>query len=171
MVWVGLLIIVVAAWFIFRMTPRSTKRPIATTSGATSMTPPPESLARSSSGSTVIPFILKSLLALVVLVLAFQIRTCSDKADTAAAKQRSEQAQQAIASRKANVDAAISAGKVLVGMSAEEVMKSWGAPSKVNQTINAAGTHEQWIYDLGAYGGAAYVYLNNGVVTTIQAPQ
>jgi len=171
MVWVGLLIIVVAAWAIFRMTPSSPRRPIATASNETSLTPSSEEQARSSLGSAVIPFILKALLALVVLVLAFQIRTCSDKADTAAAKQRAEQAQQAIASRKASIDAAIAAQKVLIGMSADEVRRSWGAPSKVNRTINAAGTSEQWIYSLGAYGNAAYVYLNNGVVTTIQAPQ
>lgn len=51
-----------------------------------------------------------------------------------------------------------------IGMTTDEVLSSkWGKPNKKNVTTTASGTSEQWIYDY--YG---YVYLDNGVVTTIQ---
>jgi rubrerythrin len=51
-----------------------------------------------------------------------------------------------------------------IGMSEYEVRKTaWGNPSKINKTITANGTHEQWVYSL-----SRYVYLDNGVVTAIQ---
>lgn len=51
-----------------------------------------------------------------------------------------------------------------IGMSSSQVESSrWGSPDKVNTTVTAGGTSEQWVYrDFG------YVYLQNGVVTTIQ---
>ena len=42
------------------------------------------------------------------------------------------------------------------------VRLSWGQPYRVNQTITAAGTDEQWVYD------GQYVSLRNGVVRAIQ---
>ena len=50
-----------------------------------------------------------------------------------------------------------------VGMSASEVRKTkWGSPDKINKDTYAWGTTEQWVYD--DYG---YVYLENGIVTTV----
>ncbi len=50
-----------------------------------------------------------------------------------------------------------------IGMTGAEVYAStWGAPQKVNATTTAAGKQEQWVYDDG------YIYLDNGIVTTIQ---
>lgn len=50
-----------------------------------------------------------------------------------------------------------------IGMTEAEVYAStWGAPKKVNTTTTAAGKREQWVYEDG------YIYLDNGIVTTIQ---
>ena len=58
-------------------------------------------------------------------------------------------------------------GKISVGMSAVQVMWSWGVPNKKNTTTTSVGTHEQWIYG-NPLSHAQYVYLENGVLTTIQ---
>lgn len=52
---------------------------------------------------------------------------------------------------------------VLIGMYKEEVLESnWGRPGKINTTITARGTSEQWVYRGG------YLYFENGVLTAIQ---
>jgi hypothetical protein len=52
---------------------------------------------------------------------------------------------------------------VSIGMTAEQVRKSsWGKPKSINETITARGKHEQWVY------GGGYLYLENGVLTSIQ---
>ena len=54
-------------------------------------------------------------------------------------------------------------GGVSVGMTASQVFSScWGKPRRVNTTITARGKHEQWVY------GGGYLYLDDGVVTSIQ---
>lgn len=51
-----------------------------------------------------------------------------------------------------------------IGMTADEVIESrWGKPKKINKTINKYGVSEQWVYD-----GYKYIYLDDGIVTTIQ---
>jgi hypothetical protein len=55
-------------------------------------------------------------------------------------------------------------GSVRLGLNAEGVLKScWGKPSKINTTITSANKHEQWVY-----GSGHYVYLTDGLVTSIQ---
>jgi len=55
-------------------------------------------------------------------------------------------------------------GGVGIGMTREQVRAScWGKPEKINITTNVGGDHEQWVYP-----GFQYVYLRNGVVTSIQ---
>ncbi|MFG0593601.1 DUF4124 domain-containing protein [Delftia sp. WSY_9] len=66
-------------------------------------------------------------------------------------------------------DAMIS-GKVMRGMSESQVKNSWGSPTKINKTIGSNGVNEQWVYRRGG-GVSQYVYLENGVVTSIQSPQ
>lgn len=52
---------------------------------------------------------------------------------------------------------------VTIGMSQQQVLDSaWGRPNKVNRTIRASGTHEQWVY------GGGYLYFEDGVLTAIQ---
>jgi len=48
-------------------------------------------------------------------------------------------------------------------MTAEKVEKStWGKPSDINKTTTKYGVSEQWVYSRG------YVYLDDGIVTSIQ---
>jgi hypothetical protein len=52
---------------------------------------------------------------------------------------------------------------VRIGMTADQVRKSsWGRPKSINETITSAGRREQWVY------GNSYLYLENGVLTSIQ---
>ncbi len=51
---------------------------------------------------------------------------------------------------------------VSLGMTPDDVRaSSWGAPRKINRTINQYGTREQWVYDGG------YLYFRNGVLESI----
>lgn len=54
-------------------------------------------------------------------------------------------------------------GGARIGLNAEGVRKScWGRPIRINTTMTASHTHEQWVY------GGGYLYLTDGVVTSIQ---
>ena len=53
---------------------------------------------------------------------------------------------------------------VSIGMSQDEALASnWGKPVRINRTITAHGTNEQWVY-----GGGNYLYFENGKLTAIQ---
>lgn len=65
---------------------------------------------------------------------------------------------------------ALAQGKIMVGMTAEQVRRAWGAPSKINATLTGAGKSEQWVYE-GASFRHQYVYLDNGIVRSVQSPQ
>ena len=73
--------------------------------------------------------------------------------------------------RKELVERAIREGKIFVGMTADEVILSWGRPNKINSSISGRGRKEQWIYRRGTIGDDQYVYVDNGVVTSMQSPQ
>lgn len=66
-------------------------------------------------------------------------------------------------STPAEVRQAIDDGRIMLGMSWEQVRLSIGNPRRVNTTRTAFGTHEQLIYP-----GNFYVYLDNDVVTAVQ---
>jgi hypothetical protein len=72
--------------------------------------------------------------------------------------------------RSAAIDDAIAQRKVSIGMNSDEVLASWGQPSKINKTVSSSGTAEQWVYNRGGYK-SQYVYLENGIVRTIQSPE
>jgi hypothetical protein len=59
---------------------------------------------------------------------------------------------------------AILEGKLVLGMSAEEARAAWGAPSRVNKTVNAYTVSEQWVY-----GDDDYVYFENGKINSWQS--
>lgn len=67
-------------------------------------------------------------------------------------------------------------GNVVPGMPEKYVLQSWGNPTKINHTLNHSGASEQWVYYFktkSRYGRVlsertAYVYLENGVVTSVQ---
>ena len=67
------------------------------------------------------------------------------------------------------INAAIATSSIVVGMTAAQVRRSWGSPSKINRTVGSYGANEQWVYQRENYQ-AQYVYLENGVVTSIQSP-
>lgn len=64
---------------------------------------------------------------------------------------------------------AIMQGKFFLGMTAEEVQASIGAPSHVNKTVFAWGISEQWEYgDLLGGGRVWLLYFDDGVLTSWQ---
>lgn len=60
----------------------------------------------------------------------------------------------------------ISAREISIGMSELALLCSWGAPTHVNRTVTAAGTHKQYVYPSGAL-----VYVDGGRVTGLQDQQ
>lgn len=62
---------------------------------------------------------------------------------------------------------AIAIRSILVGMYANEVVRAWGRPDKVNATTNTSGKSEQWIYRRDNHYDR-YVYLDNDVVRSFQ---
>ncbi len=62
---------------------------------------------------------------------------------------------------------AVNSRKIFIGMTADEAIQSWGRPTRVNADISARGRQEQWVYRRGG-GADQYVYVENGIVTTIQ---
>ncbi len=52
---------------------------------------------------------------------------------------------------------------VRIGMPAEVARCAWGYPKDINTTKGTFGVHEQW-----NYGNGAYLYFENGKLTTIQ---
>lgn len=65
----------------------------------------------------------------------------------------------------ASVVEAIKKQAVHLGMTKDQVLLSWGKPTKVNRTVTAAGTSEQWIYD------KQNLYLTDDKVTALQEEQ
>lgn len=52
--------------------------------------------------------------------------------------------------------------RIWIGMTKEMLLESWGRPNDINRTVGNWGVHEQCIYT------SAYVYVENGVVTSWQ---
>jgi hypothetical protein len=53
-------------------------------------------------------------------------------------------------------------GEVVIGMTNEMCLLSWGNPEKINETITTNSKSEQWVY------GKNYLYFDNGILTAIQ---
>lgn len=71
--------------------------------------------------------------------------------------------------RRNRISEAIGDRKILVGMTSEEVIQAWGKPSKINQSISRTGTSEQWVYERESISNSQYLYLDNGVVRSMQS--
>ena len=71
---------------------------------------------------------------------------------------------------EARFNNAIAVGKIMVGMTASQVRRAWGEPTKINVTLGATGRTEQWVYRGRNYRDD-YVYLDNGVVRSIQGTE
>jgi len=52
--------------------------------------------------------------------------------------------------------------KVAIGMSERSLLCSWGQPKDVHRTVYANSEHKQYVYS------SAYIYVENGVVTSFQ---
>ena len=65
---------------------------------------------------------------------------------------------------------AIRNGEVIIGMTKEEVTRSWGHPTKINRSVGVGYASEQWIYDRGHIGRTQYLYMENGVLRSFQSP-
>ena len=61
-------------------------------------------------------------------------------------------------------------GKVRIGMSEEEVLRAWGKPDAINSTVTAMGVSKQLVYGQGLRR-QQYLYIENGVLRTIQSPE
>lgn len=62
----------------------------------------------------------------------------------------------------------IATGRVGTGMTPREVRAAWGAPSKINTSLYASGSVEQWVYYRDAqHIRAQYVHFRNGVVSSV----
>jgi phosphoribosylformylglycinamidine (FGAM) synthase-like enzyme len=72
--------------------------------------------------------------------------------------------------RDAKIGAAIAVGRVRTGMTAAEVKRSWGSPSKINASVGSYGRHEQWVYERENYKNQ-YLYIENGILTSMQTPE
>jgi len=63
------------------------------------------------------------------------------------------------------ISAAITRHALIVGMTPEQAIQSWGKPDE----INASPGREQWIYNRESIENTVYVYFNNGKLSSWQA--
>lgn len=64
-------------------------------------------------------------------------------------------------------------GSLVLGMTEEQVLASWGWPRDTNRTVAAFGTMEQWVYGyyIAERNGVTYthfLYFNDGLLTSWQ---
>lgn len=53
-------------------------------------------------------------------------------------------------------------GEYWIGMTSGMALESLGRPQKINETVNAYGKHQQWVYE------HLYLYFDDGVLTSYQ---
>ena len=71
---------------------------------------------------------------------------------------------------------AVTAHELLLGMTPEMVVESWGRPADINRTVSVYGILEQWVYErwhaTGFLTGFSfpdrYAYLQDGMLTSWQ---
>lgn len=56
--------------------------------------------------------------------------------------------------------------EISIGMTEDEVYKTCRYPDDINRTRSADYEHEQWVY--GEFPRTTYIYIENGVVTSMQ---
>jgi len=61
-------------------------------------------------------------------------------------------------------------GKVAPGMNQEMVRLAWGEPERVNRSIFASGTTEQWVYEREKFK-AQYVHFRDGIVSSVSTSE
>lgn len=58
-------------------------------------------------------------------------------------------------------------GNVKIGMSKDDVIWSWGKPTKINDSYVAGHVNEQWVYDRGNFR-SQYLYFEDGLLKSWQ---
>lgn len=66
-----------------------------------------------------------------------------------------------------SISEVIKTGKIMTGMSKDEVRMSWGRPYSINRTVTSSSAHEQWVYG-DEYNKKTYLYFDNNVLTAWQ---
>ena len=61
---------------------------------------------------------------------------------------------------------AILKGQIMLGMTEDMVIASWGYPDDKNRSVYTFGVHEQWIY--GSYLNRTYLYFEDGILKSWQ---
>lgn len=114
----------------------------------------------------------KSLFAVLAVVLTL-LPGCTtsqmESIDHAFSGAKIKRRQEAIAAHPewpTDVKEAVKTGNVFAGMNAEQVIASWGEPSRRNVTGGMYGHSEQWVYGPGV--DATYLYFEEGRLTTWQ---
>jgi hypothetical protein len=70
----------------------------------------------------------------------------------------------ALDEKLAEIDRRCESRPTRIGMTAAQVVNScWGEPAHINRTRSAAHSFEQWVYP-----EVGYLYLDDGILTTIQ---
>lgn len=54
--------------------------------------------------------------------------------------------------------------KISIGMSRNDVIKSWGKPDDINSNTGSYGSREQWVYRISGAENQ-YVYIKDGLVS------
>jgi hypothetical protein len=67
---------------------------------------------------------------------------------------------------EARKERAVANGRVMVGMTTDEVHKAWGQAAKIEHETNQQGLREQWVYPYGSV-----IYFVNGRVVSVQTAQ
>ncbi len=94
--------------------------------------------------------------------IVYQDKPCADGGETIELK-----AGPAMSSYEVQLIEMANRGRVMAGMSADQVRIAWGRPTSINRSVSAGSVHEQWVYRHGP-GSAQYIYLENGRVTSWQ---
>lgn len=68
----------------------------------------------------------------------------------------------------ASIKKCVSEGHLMVGMTKEQALASWGRPSHVTQTVDQTGVYENWQYQFTYNNIGTLVYFKNGKIIAIQ---
>lgn len=58
----------------------------------------------------------------------------------------------------------ISKNEICIGMTTEQVIKSWGKPDDISKTVGPSDVNEQWVYYRRRNNGTYYLYFRNGIM-------
>lgn len=77
-------------------------------------------------------------------------------------EQKKKEIEQKISVYSPTIQKLIREGKIILKMTTDQVLLSWGKPEKINESVGVWGKNEQWVY------GDSYLYFENGILTSYQ---